>query len=126
VAQRVGKPFVPQAEPADESSGCRMTIHVPATPGLSVTQQPVPTKGPAQPPPMLRVHHVYKKFGLIEVLHNVSLDVAAGTVTCLIGPSGAGKSTLLRCINHLERADRGYVLVGGNLIGYRRVGEKLH
>jgi DNA-binding GntR family transcriptional regulator len=39
----------------------------------------------------------------------------------LIGPSGSGKSTLLRCINHLERVDRGRVLVGGRPMGYREV-----
>jgi polar amino acid transport system ATP-binding protein len=75
---------------------------------------------------MLRDHHIYKKFGLVQVLTDVSLDVGTGKVVSLIGPSGAGKSTLLRCINHLERPDRGYVLVGGHLVGYRRVGNKLY
>jgi polar amino acid transport system ATP-binding protein len=69
---------------------------------------------------------VYKRFGLTEVLKDVSFEVGAGKVLCLIGPSGAGKSTVLRCINHLERPDRGHVTVGGELVGYRRIGSKLH
>ncbi|KAG1392154.1 hypothetical protein G6F59_014681 [Rhizopus arrhizus] len=52
--------------------------------------------------------------------------MASASVTVLIGPSGAGKSTLLRLINHLERADSGYVTVGGQLIGYRRDGDTLY
>jgi polar amino acid transport system ATP-binding protein len=77
-------------------------------------------------PPMLSVQHVHKRFGPTEVLHDVSLEVGTGKVVCLIGPSGAGKSTLLRCINHLERPDRGHVLVAGQLVGYRRSGHKLY
>jgi len=76
--------------------------------------------------PTLEVQHLCKSFGSVEVLTDVSLTVSAGKVTCLIGPSGAGKSTLLRCINHLERPDRGHVLVDGELVGYRRVGSKLY
>jgi polar amino acid transport system ATP-binding protein len=75
---------------------------------------------------MLSVRHVHKRFGLTEVLHDINLEVATGQVVCLIGPSGAGKSTLLRCINHLERPDRGHVLVGGRFVGYRHVGNKLY
>lgn len=75
---------------------------------------------------MLSMQHVHKHFGGTEVLRDVSIEVKTGEVVCLIGPSGAGKSTLLRCINHLERPDRGVVLVGGVLIGYRRAHGKLH
>ncbi len=45
---------------------------------------------------------------------------------CIIGPSGSGKSTLLSCINHLERIDGGRMWVGGELVGYREHGGKLH
>ena len=44
----------------------------------------------------------------------------------ILGPSGSGKSTLLRTINHLEKVNRGWVSVDGELIGYRRSGDKLH
>ncbi|MCU1115956.1 amino acid ABC transporter permease/ATP-binding protein [Stenotrophomonas maltophilia] len=72
------------------------------------------------------LHGVGKVFGDQPVLEDVNLDLRAGSVTVLIGPSGAGKSTLLRLINHLERADGGYVTVGGQLIGYRREGDTLY
>ncbi len=65
------------------------------------------------------VRGVCKRFGDVEVLRGVDLDVEPGTVCCLLGPSGSGKSTLLRCINHLETADAGQVRVDGELMGYR-------
>ena len=69
---------------------------------------------------------VGKVFGDQAVLEDVHLELSAGSVTVLIGPSGAGKSTLLRLINHLERADQGFVTVGGQLVGYRRDGDTLY
>jgi polar amino acid transport system ATP-binding protein len=75
---------------------------------------------------MIEVRDLHKRFGSVEVLKGIDLDVEAGRVVCVIGPSGSGKSTLLRCINHLERPDRGYVLVAGSFVGYRQVGERLH
>ncbi|MBH1642061.1 amino acid ABC transporter permease/ATP-binding protein [Stenotrophomonas maltophilia] len=72
------------------------------------------------------LHGVGKAFGEQPVLEDVNLELRAGSGTVLIGPSGAGKSTLLRLINHLERADSGYVTVGGQLIGYRRDGDTLY
>jgi polar amino acid transport system ATP-binding protein len=62
------------------------------------------------------VQNVSKSFGDNEVLHNVSLDVAAHDVVCLIGASGSGKSTLLRCINLLEKIDSGSITVDGQNI----------
>jgi polar amino acid transport system ATP-binding protein len=76
--------------------------------------------------PMVKAEGVHKRFGRLEVLKGVSLEVAAGEVTCLLGPSGSGKSTLLRCINHLEKIDVGRLSVDGQLVGYRQVGDKLH
>jgi polar amino acid transport system ATP-binding protein len=52
--------------------------------------------------------------------------VEPGTVTVVLGPSGSGKSTLLRSINHLEKVDRGFIALDGELVGYRRKGDKLH
>ena len=62
---------------------------------------------------------VHKRFGRLEVLKGVSLDVRRGEVVCIIGPSGSGKTTFLRCINHLEKIDGGRIEVNGHLIGYR-------
>jgi polar amino acid transport system ATP-binding protein len=76
--------------------------------------------------PMVRVRGIHKRFGSVEVLKGIDLDVLAGKVVCIIGPSGSGKSTLLRCINHLERPDAGYILVDGEYVGYRRIGDRLH
>jgi polar amino acid transport system ATP-binding protein len=76
--------------------------------------------------PMVVAHGVHKTYGLVDVLRDVDLRVEAGQVVCLIGPSGAGKSTLLRCINHLERPDRGYIIVDGQFVGARRDGSRLH
>jgi polar amino acid transport system permease protein len=69
---------------------------------------------------------VHKTFDENTVLDDVRLELKAGSVTALIGPSGAGKSTLLRIINHLERADHGFVTVGGTPVGYRRDGNTLY
>ncbi len=62
---------------------------------------------------MIRLRGVRKSFGAQTVLSDVSFDVAAGEVACLIGPSGSGKSTILRCINGLESHDAGKIEVDG-------------
>jgi polar amino acid transport system ATP-binding protein len=74
----------------------------------------------------VRVERVTKSFGSNRVLNDVSLKVPAGQVCAIIGPSGSGKSTLLRCINHLERPDGGMIHIGGDLIGYRLRGGRMH
>lgn len=74
----------------------------------------------------VRVGRVTKSFGGNRVLDDVSLEVPAGQVCAIIGPSGSGKSTLLRCINHLERPDGGTIHIGGDLIGYRLRGGRMH
>ena len=75
---------------------------------------------------MIDVKGVHKSFGDLDVLKGVDLEVAASTVTVVLGPSGSGKSTLLRSINHLEKVDRGLIRIDGELIGYKRRGNKLH
>jgi polar amino acid transport system ATP-binding protein len=77
-------------------------------------------------PGRVEVHGVHKSYAGTEVLHGVDLVVEPGTVTVVLGPSGSGKSTLLRSINHLEKVDRGFVALDGELVGYRRKGDKLH
>ena len=69
---------------------------------------------------MVRLEGVHKRFGDLEVLRGVDLEVARGEVVCVIGPSGSGKSTLLRCINLLAPPDEGRVfLQGAEITGQR-------
>jgi len=75
---------------------------------------------------MVRAEGVHKRFGRLEVLCGISLEVGRGEVMCIIGPSGSGKSTFLRTINHLERINSGRLWVDGQLVGYREHGGKLH
>jgi len=75
---------------------------------------------------MVKAEAVHKRFGRLEVLKGISLEVKAGEVMCLLGPSGSGKSTFLRCINHLEKINSGRLSVDGELVGYREAGGKLH
>ncbi len=63
--------------------------------------------------PMLRLQGVRKRFGALEVLKGVDLDVAKGEVVCILGPSGSGKSTLLRCVNLLEPPEAGEIFLEG-------------
>jgi polar amino acid transport system ATP-binding protein len=76
--------------------------------------------------PMLKAEGVHKRFGRLEVLKGISLEVAPREVMCLLGPSGSGKSTFLRCINHLEKIDAGRLWVDGELVGYRQSGDRLY
>ena len=74
---------------------------------------------------IMRAENVFKRFGRLEVLKGVSLDVQRGEVLCIIGPSGSGKTTFIRCIHHLEKIDGGRIEVNGHLIGYRERNGKL-
>jgi ABC-type polar amino acid transport system ATPase subunit len=65
---------------------------------------------------MIEVDHIGKSFGSVEVLKDVSATFADGEVVAVIGPSGGGKSTLIRCINGLERLDRGDIRVDGKSV----------
>jgi polar amino acid transport system ATP-binding protein len=62
---------------------------------------------------MVRLEGIRKRFGELEVLKGVDLDVAKGEVVCILGPSGSGKSTLLRCVNLLEPPEQGEIFIEG-------------
>ena len=68
------------------------------------------------PAPYLKVEDIYKNFGATKVLKGISFDLHKGEVLAIIGSSGSGKTTLLRCITFLERADRGVLTVGDNVL----------
>ena len=76
--------------------------------------------------PMIAIKDVWKRYGRLDVLKGIDLEVPRGGVTCLIGPSGSGKSTLLRCVNHLEKVTSGRIEVDGELIGYREKNGNLY
>jgi polar amino acid transport system ATP-binding protein len=75
---------------------------------------------------MVQSINLAKSFGSNEVLRHINMEVHRGEVTCLIGPSGSGKSTFLRCINHLEKYDRGELLVDGVRVGFDLRNGKLY
>ena len=60
---------------------------------------------------LIKINNVHKNFGHLQVLKGVSFNVDKNDVVCLIGASGSGKSTMLRCINLLEVADSGEIIV---------------
>jgi polar amino acid transport system ATP-binding protein len=75
---------------------------------------------------MVKAEAVHKRFGRVEVLKGIDLEVKSAEVFCIVGPSGSGKSTFLRCINHLEKINSGRLWVDGRLVGYEQRGDKLH
>ncbi len=62
---------------------------------------------------MISVEHLYKNFGKLPVLQDVNLTIDKGDVVCIIGPSGSGKSTFLRCLNLLEKPQKGKIVFEG-------------
>ena len=62
---------------------------------------------------LLEVKNIKKNFGKTQVLKGISFSLEKGQVLAIIGSSGSGKTTLLRCLNFLETADEGEIIVGG-------------
>jgi len=75
---------------------------------------------------MVKSEGVHKRFGRLEVLRGIDMEVAPSEVMVIIGPSGGGKSTFLRCINHLEKITTGRLWVDGELVGYREAEGKIY
>ena len=75
---------------------------------------------------IVKAVNLNKYYDQYHALRDINIEVEQGEVMCIIGPSGSGKSTLLRCVNQLEKIDKGGLWVDGELVGYRVVGNKLH
>ena len=70
---------------------------------------------------ILRVENLWKSFGKLTVLKGVNLTLNRGEVLVIVGPSGGGKSTFLRCINHLEKPDRGRIIFDGQEVDESKI-----
>ncbi len=62
---------------------------------------------------LIQIEHLYKKFGDLQVLNDISETIHEGEKVCIIGPSGSGKSTFLRCMNLLETPTSGKIIFEG-------------
>ncbi len=69
----------------------------------------------------IHVENLVKKFGHLEVLKGITIDIYEGEVVCVIGPSGSGKSTFLRCINRLENVTSGDIYADGHHINDKKI-----
>ncbi len=72
--------------------------------------------------PLLQARNVHKRYGALDVLKGIDLDVQKGEVVALIGSSGSGKTTFLRCVNMLEEYHDGEIVLDGEHIGYQGQG----
>lgn len=65
---------------------------------------------------MIKIENLHKRFGKLEVLNGIDINVEKGEIIAIIGPSGSGKSTFLRCINRLEEPSEGKIFINGENI----------
>jgi simple sugar transport system ATP-binding protein len=72
-----------------------------------------PASAPADSPPLLEARSIWKSFGGVDAVRDVSIEFPAGTVTALVGDNGAGKSTLIKMLSGVIRPDRGHLEVDG-------------
>lgn len=73
---------------------------------------------------MIRLKNIQKRFGDLDVIKGIDLDINNGEVISIIGPSGTGKSTLLRCINCLEIADQGEIQIEDYSVNISKITNK--
>lgn len=73
---------------------------------------------------MIQVENIHKKFDQNEILKGIDLTINQGEVVVIIGPSGSGKTIFLRCLNFLERADKGYLKIGDQKVNFEKVSKK--
>lgn len=73
---------------------------------------------------MIQVENIHKKFDQNEILKGIDLTIDQGEVVVVIGPSGSGKTTFLRCLNFLERADKGTLKIGDSQVDFETVTKK--
>lgn len=66
---------------------------------------------------MIRIHGLTKRFGAVQVLRGIDLNIVPGRVTAIVGPNGAGKTTLMKTVLGLTRSDEGRILVDGEVVG---------
>jgi phosphate transport system ATP-binding protein len=84
-------------------------------------QAPEAAPAAAAPEPAVRIERLAAWYGATQALADVSLDIAARTVTAIIGPSGCGKSTLLRCLNRMHETTPGARAQGQVFIGHEDI-----
>lgn len=74
---------------------------------------------------MIKVQNLHKSYGKVEVLKGIDIEIHDGEVLAIIGPSGSGKSTFLRCLNFLEKAEKGSIEIDGSIVNLEEP-KKLH
>jgi len=70
---------------------------------------------------LLKILHLIKKYGRLNAVNDISIDVEKGDIVALLGPSGCGKTTTLRCVAGLEKPDDGEIIINGKTVFSRNV-----